>query len=244
MKIPDMQVSSPHTPHKQLKAIRERLDITQRTAAAMLGVSYPYFLSVETGQRELSDPLAQKVARTFGVVRIQKKDEEPLIRDSTGKLVSFTKGEYSRYVSSRPSFWIDDDFAGPEGAHKVTPTLRDYARCAHALLDAAEKEATLGPVLADFFSWFARSITTESMYERLKQSFDHLFPGERAKSDAYLALTIKWGLQVENEVFKNQARKAKAAARAATKPRKNRQEDHEKKALPTQELSAKKSRRR
>ena len=62
-----MQVSSVHTPHKQLKAIRKHLGITQRTAAAMLGVSYPYFLSVETGQRELSDPLAGRIARTFGV---------------------------------------------------------------------------------------------------------------------------------------------------------------------------------
>ena len=40
---------SAHEPHKQLKTIRKRVGITQKTAADMLGVSYPYLLSIETG---------------------------------------------------------------------------------------------------------------------------------------------------------------------------------------------------
>jgi transcriptional regulator with XRE-family HTH domain len=221
MKIPDMPVSSPHTPHKQLKAIRARLGLTQMETAARLGVSYPYFLSVETGQRDLSAALAAKIQKTFGVARIQEKQQEPLIRNSNGKLVPFTKDEYLRYVHSSPSFWIDDDLGDSPRKIKITPTIEDYARCAQALLEAAKNEGTLRPVLSDFFNWYAQSIT-DSMYESLKHSFDGLFPGERAKSDAYLALTVRWGLEVENEILKNQERKAKAAARTRAKRKETR----------------------
>jgi len=48
-------------------------------------------------------------------------------------------------------------------------------------------------VLADFFNWFADSITSDAIFENLKRKFDKLFPGERRKSDAFLALTVYWG---------------------------------------------------
>ncbi|MEO6971787.1 MAG: helix-turn-helix transcriptional regulator, partial [Chthoniobacterales bacterium] len=206
---------SERIPHKQLKAIRRKLGLTQMAAAAKLNVSYPYLLAVETGQRDLSARLARNITKAFGVERIEQKNQEPMIRNSDGKLVPFTKDEYRRYVSSRPSFWVDSDFAGPQGRHKITPTLEDYARCAHALLVAAEKERTLRPVVADFFRWFAQSISTDSIYERLKAIFKEIFP--ETKSDAFLALTIYWGRQVENKIVTEQERKEKAAARALEK---------------------------
>ena len=90
------------------------------------------------------------------------------------------------------------------------------------MLDAAQKQGVIRPVLSDFANWFTKNITSDAMFETLKQSFDQLFPGQRQKSDAYLALTVAWGLEVENEVLKNQARKAKAAAHAGTNRRKKR----------------------
>jgi transcriptional regulator with XRE-family HTH domain len=218
-----------HKPHKQLKIIRHRLHITQRRAAAMLGISYPYLLSVETGQRELSHALAAKITNTFGVMRIADREAEPLIRRADGKVVPFSKEEYQRYKTTKPSFFIDADYTDGRTPRRVTPSVADYGRCATALLDAAEKQAVLGPVVADFENWFTKSITTDAMFEALKKSFDQVFPGERVKSDAYLALTVQWGLQLENEFLTEQARKAKAAARAARKRKKMRQTGGKKK---------------
>jgi transcriptional regulator with XRE-family HTH domain len=211
---------SAYTRHEQLKKIRKHLGITQKRAAAMLGISYPYLLSVETGQRELSHALAARVTKTFGVQRIEERDADPVIRGAGGKLVPFTKEEYRRYKTTKPSYWIDADYTDGLTPRKVTPSAPDYGRCATALLDAAEKQGVLGPVVADFADWFTKSITTDAMFEALKKSFDQVFPGKRAKSDAYLALTVLWGLQLESKVLAAQARKAKAAARAANKRKK------------------------
>src|SRR5438552_3820666 len=126
---------SKHPPHHQLKAIRKLLGITQMRAAQLLGVSYPYFLSVETGQRKLSHPLAHKIAKTFGVKNVGDRNAAPLIRDPKSKrLLDFTKQRYLEYSRGRPSFFIEDS------AKVVTPKLDDYARCAHALLKAAEEQ--------------------------------------------------------------------------------------------------------
>jgi len=213
---------SKHTPHKPLKTIRKQLGITQMRAAQLLGVSYPYFLSVETGQRDLSLPLANKIARTFGVRNIGDKNAEPLIRDSKGNLVPFTKERFENYISARPSFYIEEDYTSERGGKLVTPTPSDYARCTHALLEAAEEQHKLRPVLADFFDWFTESITSDAMFEGLKRKFDKLFPGERRKSDAFLALTVSWGQHVEDEFWKHRTRLDAAAARA-TKRQKRRQ---------------------
>jgi len=183
----------------------------------MLGVGYAYFLSVETGQRKLSHPLADKITKVFGVQDIAQKNAEPQIRAATGALVPFTREEYLRYKRTRPSFWIDADYTDGETPLRVTPTPEEYGQCAAALLDAAEKQGLIRPVLFDFANWFIKNINSDAMLDSLKQSFDDLFPGELAKNDAFLALTVKWGLGVENEVLQNQARKDKAAAHAAAK---------------------------
>ena len=200
---------SRHSPHKQLKAIRKQLHITQMRAAELLSVSYPYFLSIETGQRKLSEPLADKITKTFGVVNIGDKNAEPLIRDPDRKaFVPFTNERYLAYTLKTPSFLVED------GQEIVTPTLDDYARCAHALLRAAAKQQKLRPVLLDFFRWFQESNDSDAMFDSLQRSFDQLFPGERRKSKAFLALTANW----EDAAFA--AAEAAAARRAADRERK------------------------
>ena len=217
-----------HKPHKQLKAIRARLGITQMQAAAMLSVSYPYLLSVETGQRELSGPLARKIRRTFGVARIQEKNAEPMIRDPKGNLVPFTKERFENYILARPSFFIEDDSVVKldgklvRGGKLVTPTPTDYARCTRALLEAVEEHHTLRPVVADFFNWFAESITSEAIFKSLQRKFDELYPGERRRSDAFLALSVFREIRLEDEYLKDRLR-LDAAAKRARRKRKRRQ---------------------
>ena len=195
----------------------------------MLGVSYPYLLSVETGQRALSRPLARKIERTFGVVRIQDKNVEPMMvdlkrLDSEGldlarepDLVPFTRERFEKYASADwPVYYIEED------DRVVSPMPSDYARCARALLEAAAEQHMFRPVIWDFFNWFAESITSDAMLESLKRKFDELFPGQRKKSEAFLALTVYWGKRVEDEVSRHQERLA-AAAKRALKKRKKRQ---------------------
>src|SRR5215471_3584546 len=102
-----------YSPHNQLKTIRKRLGITQMRAAEMLGVSYPYLLSVETGQRALSRALGRKIEMTFGVVGIQDKNAEPMMVDLPGDdsedifnlgrdpgYVPFSKERFEKYASA------------------------------------------------------------------------------------------------------------------------------------------------
>lgn len=132
-------------------------------------------------------PAPRPAARLW---RIQDKNAEPMIRDSKGKLVPFTKERFEEYTSARPSFFIEDESIVERGGTFVTPAPSDYARCTHALLEAVEEQDTLRLVVADFFNWFAESITTDAIFESLKRKFDKLFPGERRRSDAFLALTV------------------------------------------------------
>jgi len=152
--------------------------------------------------------------------RIHDRKAEPLIRDLKGNLVPFTKERFENYISARPSFYIED--TSERGGKLIRPTPRDYARCTQALLEAAEEQHRLRPVIADFVDWFAESITSDARFEALKRKFDKLFPGERRKSDAFLALTVFWGERVEDEFLKHRAR-LDAAAERATKKRKRRQ---------------------
>ena len=211
-----------HQPHKQLKTIRARLGITQMQAAAMLGVSYPYFLAVETGQRALSRPLARKIERTFGVVGIQDKRAEPMILDlkrddleevnleGRPSLVPFTKERFEEYASVEwPAYYIDDDYSSKRAGDVVTPMPRDYARCTQALLEAAAEQHMLRPVIWDFHNWFANSITNHAMFESLKRKFDKLFPGERRKSDAFLVLSVFWGKHIEDAIHRRDKKKQK-----------------------------------
>jgi transcriptional regulator with XRE-family HTH domain len=205
-------------PHKQLKTLRRRLGITQQKAAAMVGVSYPYFLSVETGQREISTPLIRKIEETFGVTRIVDKETEPMIRDpKTRKLVPFTRKRYLEFAAARPRFFIGPDYTFEPKGKVVAPTVADYARCAHALLAAAEVEGTLHPTVGGFAKWFSESLRSDAVFESLKRKFDELFPGERKRSDAFLALTVEWGKMLDDKLSKHQLRKVKRAQRARTK---------------------------
>jgi hypothetical protein len=208
----------------------------------MLGVSYPYLLSVETGQRELSHPLADKIRKVFGVADISQRDADPQILAASGKLVPFTKEEFFRYKTKRPSFWIDVDYTDQETPQKVTPTPAEYGQCAAALLAAAEKLGVIRPLLSDFGNWFVDNISSTQMFETLNQSFDDLFPGERFNNNAYLALTVRWGLKVEDEVYRDQIRKEMAAERAAAKRKKKQKTANESKATPRGALNGKKKR--
>jgi hypothetical protein len=198
-------------------------------AAAMLGVSYPYLLSVETGQRALSRALARKIEITFGVVGIQDKNAEPMMVDLQGQdsdvfdlerdapLVSFTKERFEKYASADwPVYYLEED------DEVVRPMPSDYARCTEALLKAVAEQHMLLPVITDFHSWFAKSITSDAILESFKRKFDQLFPGQRKKSDAFLALTFYWGKRVEDKISRHQERLA-AAAKRALKKRKKRQ---------------------
>lgn len=214
---------SAHTPHKQLKTIRGRLGITQQKAAAMVGVGYPYFLSIETGQREISQPLIAKIENTFGVTGIKAKDAEPMIRDpKTRNLMPFTKERYLEFAAAPPRFFIDPDLTFDPKGKVVAPTVKDYARCAHALLAAAEEQRTLHPTISGFTKWFSESLTSDAMFESLKRKFDEMFPGQRKRSSAFLALTVEWGKMVEDQHYKHQVRAATRAERARTKGRRQR----------------------
>jgi hypothetical protein len=198
-------------------------------AAAILGVSYPYLLSIETGQRALSRPLARKIERTFGVVRVQDKNAEPMMVDLRGydseeidlgrepDLVPFTRERFEKYASADwPVYYLEED------DKVVRPMPGDYARCTAALLEAVAEQHMLRPVITDFHSWFAKSIMSDAILESFKRKFDQLFPGQRKKSDAFLALTVYWGKRVEDKVSRHEQRLA-AAAKRAVKRRKKRQ---------------------
>ena len=219
-----------YSPHNQLKTIRKRLGITQMRAAAMLGVSYPYLLSVETGQRALSRALARKIEITFGVVGIQDKNAEPMMvdlpRDDSEDIfnlgrdpgyVPFTKERFEKYASADwPVYYLEGD------DQVVRPMPSDYARCTEALLSAVAEQHMLLPVITDLISWFAKSITSDAILDSFKRKFDQLFPGQRKKNDAFLALTFYLGKRVEDKNSRHQERLAAAAKRAVKKRRKQR----------------------
>lgn len=54
-------------PHLRLKAVREIIGDTQEALARRIGVSYSYVLSVETGQREMSQKFADLMMHATGV---------------------------------------------------------------------------------------------------------------------------------------------------------------------------------
>jgi transcriptional regulator with XRE-family HTH domain len=55
------------TPHLRLKKLRKIIGMTQQKLAEKCGVSYPYLLSVETGQRPMSEKLAKRISFATGV---------------------------------------------------------------------------------------------------------------------------------------------------------------------------------
>ena len=169
-----------HEPHTQLKKIRRELGLTQMQAAARLGISYPYFLSIETGQREMSHAVAAEIQRKFGVATIKDKNAPPLIRIG-GQLLPFTRERYHEFLHRRPAFFLEDE------NRVVKPRIEHFARCAHAILAAAQKRNNLSPTLSSFLAWTTSCLNDEGMYEAFKQSFEELYPGQKTAAAAVIA---------------------------------------------------------
>jgi len=178
----------------------------------MLGVSYPYFLSIETGQRALSGPLAGRIAMTFGVARIFKKDEEPLMRGPKGRLVPFTRELYQQRRSGPHWYYIEDE------QRVVKPTPHQYGQCVEALLEAAQERGTTGILLSDFFALFERGIASDQAYAAFEKAFDRITKGRR--SAAFWALTDYRAKELERFVGEAQERLAKRARWARRKTQK------------------------
>ena len=162
-----------HKPHRQLKAIRAALHITQMQLAEMLGVSYPYLLSVETGQRDMSEPLAQKLTWLLGIPRNRIKDKEavPMTWDpASQKLVPFSSETFRQHSTQLPTFQI------PDTGRRVTPTLEEYTRAFHAALISAAAKQRLGVVLQSFFAFFAENFSSDDMVDAFRTSHQKLFP--------------------------------------------------------------------
>lgn len=60
-------MSKKRDPHLRLKALRKIVGMTQQKLAEKCGVSYPYLLAVETGQRPISEKLARRISFATGV---------------------------------------------------------------------------------------------------------------------------------------------------------------------------------
>lgn len=60
-------MSTKRNPHLRLKKLRKIIRMTQQKLAEKCGISYPYLLSVETGQRVMSEKLAKRISFATGV---------------------------------------------------------------------------------------------------------------------------------------------------------------------------------
>lgn len=60
-------MSKTRNPHLRLKKLRKIIRMTQQKLAEKCGISYPYLLSVETGQRVMSEKLAKRISFATGV---------------------------------------------------------------------------------------------------------------------------------------------------------------------------------
>jgi transcriptional regulator with XRE-family HTH domain len=176
-----------YEPHLQLKTIRKKLGKTQKQLAEMLGVSYPYLLSVETGQRDMSEPLARKISWLFGLSSpIRNKKATPMSWDHVSKkLVPFSAETFRKHASQPPTFRIETDDTA-DTPDRVTPTLKGYTKAFHALLDSAAKTGRLGAVLESFFTLFAENIPSDAAIDAFQASYRKLHPHD--SGDAQRAL--------------------------------------------------------
>lgn len=175
-----------YAPHAQLKKIRGALGITQMKLAEMLGVSYPYLLSVETGQRDMSAQLARKISWLVGVPsgQLRKKTAPPMAWDPTlKKLVPFSKETFERRKTQLLTFAPNPD----DPDQLVTPSLEGYATAFHAMLDSAQKGGRLGTVLQGFFELFAENFSSDTALDAFLASLKTL--KGRQSSDAPAVLT-------------------------------------------------------
>jgi transcriptional regulator with XRE-family HTH domain len=173
-----------YEPHQQLKTIRKKLGKTQKQLAEMLGVSYPYLLSVETGQRDMSGPLARKISWLFGLDSpIRNKKAAPVSWDRVSKKrVPFSQETFERHKSQLPTF--NPDPGDPDDW--VTPTLKGYTKAFHALLDSACKTGRLGAVLQSFLTLFNENVPSDAAIDAFQASYRKLYP--RDSGDAQRAL--------------------------------------------------------
>jgi DNA-binding XRE family transcriptional regulator len=160
-------------PHQQLKAIRAALGKTQMELAQMLDVSYPYLLSIETGQRDMSDPLARRITWLFGLTsKIHNKRARSMTWDPVARTeVPFTALTFEKHKVQLPMFSI------PQIPDQATPTvLTGYAKAFHALLDSAKTTGRLTPVLSKFFELLAENTPSEHEIKAFRASYRKLYP--------------------------------------------------------------------
>ena len=149
----------------------------------------------------MSGDVAEEIRDRFGAAHIKDKNAAPKIRVGR-ELVPFTRKRYDDYLRKRPAFYIEEDRS------VVTPTVADFARCAHAILATAEEHGGGAPVIKKFLRWTTQMLDSDAALERFKKSFDKLFPGARAKSDAYLVVTTAWAPKLEEDVQAEERRRA------------------------------------
>jgi transcriptional regulator with XRE-family HTH domain len=175
-----------YQPHYQLKTIRKTLKKTQKQFAEMLGVSYPYFLSVETGQRAMSEALARKIGWLVGVSSaslLNDKKAKPMSFDETSNtLVPFSLQTYKQHRAQFPKFPL------PDTGKEVTPSLEGYAKIFHAVLDSAMSTHRLGQVLPNFLLFFAHSISSGTAVGAFHASLQKLYPEDPDAARAAIAL--------------------------------------------------------
>ena len=104
-------MATKRTPHLRLKKLRKIIGFTQVKLAEKCGVSYPYLLSVETGQRAMSENLAKRISYATGVtsqwlLSAQATGETPL--DSFGK--EFDKDAWEKFCRWDASRFPGSDF--------------------------------------------------------------------------------------------------------------------------------------
>ena len=150
----------------------------------MLRVSYPYLLSVETGQRAMSEALARKVSWVVGVSSAEllknKKGEPMAFEDAAQDVVPFSLETYRQHRAQFPKFSISPH------DEEVTPTLEGYAKVFHAVLDSAMSRHRLGQVMPKFFKFLADSIGSNAGW--LIDGVHRLYPEDRDARDAMTAL--------------------------------------------------------
>ncbi len=195
-----------YPPHAQLKKIRWGvLGVNQMKFAEMLGVSYPYLLSVETGQRDMSAQLARKISWLVGVPsgRLRNKNAPPMTWDPTlKKLVPFSKETFERRKTQLPTFAPNPD----EPDELVTPSLKGYGKALHAMLDTAQKEGRLGALLQGFFELFAENFSSESAIDSFLTSVKTI----KGRTDGAEAALIGYVYDRKETRGPSQAQKSKA----------------------------------
>ena len=174
-----------HQLHDQLRAIRKALEKTQKEFVEMLGVSYSYLLSVETGQRAMSKPLARKIGWLVGVspATLLDPNAKPMSWDDTRKkFVPFSLETYRRHQAQFLSFTLADT------QEEVVPTLEGYAKVFHAVLDSAIEMHRLPDAIDSFYKFFSANMQSGSCVGAFHASLQMLYPKDAEAKRAAAAL--------------------------------------------------------